>query len=393
MALYRYEALDAAGTRVEGVLEGENEFELYRALRRRGLRLVRARPQRFRERLSPRALAELSRNLYYLIGAGVPLLQGLQELAGQAHSPGYRRVLEGLVREVEAGGSLSEAMGRFPRTFPSWYVSIVRAGESSGNLERALGDLARWLEWIIGLRSRMRQVLTYPALVMALVSVALCIFVLLVIPRLVRFLQELSVPLPLPTRLLVAATGWSSRHWFLLWLPPACAAALALLSSRLERLRRARDAVLLRLPYLGPLALRIASLRFVSYLEVLYRSGIQVHQAMEMLRDLVGNRVLRERVAGAHRGLLEGRSLSEALDGVDFPSPLIRRAIRVGERSGTLDQVLRQQARQLEEEVDRDLQRLTSLIEPLTLMVVGGIVLLLAGSVLWPLYGLLGKLG
>lgn len=396
MALYRYQAVNASGALEKGVMEAPDESSLYRALKARRLLLVKARPWRpllKPRKISPRYLIEFARTMDYTIRAGIPILEGLEEAARACRDRRLREVLFTVLREVEAGSTLSEALRGHPHAFSPFFVSVIRAGEASGELDRAFRDLATFLEWTENLKARVKQALTYPSIVMVLVGIALVVFATFVIPKLVRFIQELDRPMPLPTRILIEVYGLFSRYWFVAPVALMALVAIGLLSRKVERLRRWWDRVKLGLPIFGELFLLVPLTRFLRYMEMLYKAGIQIYDLLDITREVLRNRFLEEKLDQVRDLIMGGESLSSAMEEVDLFPSLVRRSLRVGERTGDMEGVLQELGRQYDEELDRGLRRLASLVEPALLILIAGVIVSIVVTVIWPIYTMLGEIG
>ena len=395
MPLYRYQALDTAGRLEGGVLEAPDEPTLYEALKQRGLFLVKARkgkPLFAPRKVKARHLIEFARNMDYIIRAGIPILEGLEEAARGTRDQLFREVLFTVLRDIQAGQSMSEALRAHPGVFSPFFISVIRAGEASGQLDRAFRDLATYLEWTENLKARVKQALTYPVIVIVLVSVALVIFATFVIPKLVRFVQELGRPLPLTTRVLIGAQELFSRWWFVFPLLILGLFLFFALSRKIEWFRYKWDQLKLRLPVFGELFLTLSLTRFLRYAEMLYKAGIQVYDLLAITREVLRNRALEEKLDRVRGLVMEGQSLSQAMDQAELFPSLVRRSIRVGERTGDLERVLGELGRQYDEELDRGLRRLVSLVEPALLIVIAGVIISIIVAVIWPIYTLLGEI-
>ncbi|RLB06657.1 MAG: hypothetical protein DRG50_05060 [Deltaproteobacteria bacterium] len=396
MPLYHFRALDKGGRVTRGVLEAEDERTLYQTLKDRGLLLTKASPQR---RFSPRgrrvqkrSLAEFSRHMNYIVRSGIPVVQGMLDIRDATKDAAFKNVLEMVIRDLRAGQSLSFAMARHPHVFSKLYVAVVNAGEVAGKLDQTFQDLAGYLEWTMNLRSKIRQAITYPIIVLILISIALTIFVTYVIPKLVKFIMELNRPLPLPTKILVYFNQFLMQYWYILVGFVLFIVIFVVVSGYFERMRLFWDRFKLKLPYIGSLFAQLILVRFVHYLEMLYRAGIQIYQVLSIMKEVVNNRFFEQRIEQLRGLVLEGESLSNAIEKVGVFPPLFIRAIRVGERTGRLDEVLKELGAQYEEEIDRNLKKLVSLIEPALLIFVSAILILIIISVIWPIYTILGEI-
>ncbi len=398
MGLFRYQAWDQRGRLLRGIGEAESEEELYGQLKAQGLLLKRARglkkgALKRKSKIPLEVLAEFSHQMAFIMRSGVPMVNGMEDLRRQMGGLAFSQVLEGLIREVTAGSTLSQAMARQPLAFPSYYVAVIHAGETAGSLDESFRDMASYLEWLLQLRRQVKQALTYPIIVMLLISIALSIFVTVVVPRLVSFIKELNRPMPLPTQILVWFNEWVAGNWYLLLGLAAAGVLAAVVALRFPSFRLLWDKEKLGLPVLGQLMRELVLLRFVKYLRVLYRAGIQIHQSFQILQEVVPNRYYRKVMSQVGEQIMEGESLADAMENSGAFPPQVQRSIRVGEQTGTLDEALEQLGIHLERTIDARIKRLVSLIEPMLLMLVGALLILVIVSVLWPIYTILGELG
>ncbi len=397
MPLYRYQAWDERGRLLKGILEADSQQDLFGQLRAQGLLLKKAsgvKRRAWRERKVPlEVLAEFSHQMAFIMRSGVSMVNGMGDLKRQLGGETFSQVLDGLIREVTAGSTLSQAMSRQPMAFPSYYVAVIHAGETAGSLEESFRDMALYLEWLVQLRRQVKQALTYPVIVMLLISIAIAIFITVVVPRLVSFIKELNRPMPVPTQVLVWINELVAENWYILLALAGIGVLGSMVAWRFPSVRFFWDRHKLHLPVLGQLMLEMVLLRFVKYLRVLYRAGIQIHQSFNILQEVVPNRYYRSVMSHIRDRIMEGESLADAMESSGAFPPQIQRNIRVGEQTGTLEEALEQLGIHLGRMIEVRIKRLVSLIEPMLLMLVGGILILVIVSVLWPIYTILGELG
>ena len=393
MPIYRYKGISRAGVEQKGTLEAETPAQARKKLHSDGvfpLKLVEGAAGRKGFTL-PSLLTRqeflplLTRQLATLAGAGVPLVAALQAVAPQVDDPDSLKVLQEIQDAVRGGASLARAVEAQPGTFPELYASMVRAGEESGTLPLSLARLADHLEKQARTRNRVRSALTYPLLMAVVASLVVIFLLTFVVPKIVGIFSHLGHALPLPTRVLIAITDVLSAGWWVLLL---LAGALTLLARRYfltDRGRWARDSAFLRLPLAGRLAHLSAFSRFSRTLSTLVSSGIPVDRALRIVAPVVGNAVIAERIAATADRVVEGATLSDALRlHAEIPPALVQ-MVAVGEESGTLGDMLARGADAMDEETDARLSRLLSLLEPLIILVMGGVVAFIVISVLLPL--------
>jgi general secretion pathway protein F len=391
--IYRYKGISRAGVGQKGALEAENTAQARKKLHADGIFPMSLAEETAGKKgfALPSLLGRqeflplLTRQLATLVGAGVPLVGALQSVATQVDDPESLKVLQEIQDAVRGGASLARAVEAHPGTFPELYASMVRAGEESGTLPLSLARLADHLEKQARTRNRVRSALTYPLLMAVVASLVVIFLLTFVVPKIVGIFSHLGQALPLPTRILIAITDVLGAGWWALLL---LAGALTLLARRYfltERGRWVRDNAFLRLPLAGRLAHLSAFSRFARTLSTLVSSGIPVDRALRIVAPVVGNAVIAERIVATADRVVEGSTLSDALRVHAEIPPALVQMVSVGEESGTLGDMLARGADAMDEETDARLSRLLSLLEPLIILVMGGVVAFIVISVLLPL--------
>ena len=337
-------------------------------------------------RLSPRLLAYTTRQLADLLGGGLPLLNALTLLAKQIEQPGLRRVIESLAGAVRDGRALSDALDDHPRIFPPLYRSMIRAGEVGGGLEAALSRLAELGEHEADLRSMLLGASAYPLFVFC-IAILMCVFLMAyVIPTLSLVFLETGQLLPLPTRLLLAVSRAFTDWW---WALTVCALGAAWALRRWYASvtgRSAIDRVLLTAPGIGPLLRRLDTGRFARNLGIMLGQGVPILQSLEVAAGNIGNATLRRAVAGVRDAVRDGSSLAQALAATRGFPVFVSNMVAVGEESGTVDAALLKVAAAYERELDRTLRTLTTILEPVLLVAVGGIVMFIVLAMVLPVF-------
>ncbi len=327
-------------------------------------------------------LSVFSRQFATMVNSGLPLLRTLAILEEQTESKYLAKVVGEMRLDVERGVSLSEAMAKHPRTFNALFVSMVRAGETSGTLDSVLVRLADNIEREVSLRRQVKSAMTYPIVVMVMVFLILTAMLLFVVPTFKDLYAQLGGTLPLPTRLLIALSDAvkSGFIFFILGI-----VGLTILFRRWKRSDKGRltwDRLKLRVWIFGPLFHKTAMSRFARTLSVLNRSGVPILQALDIVKETVGNAVVAEAVKDLQAGVKEGESLATPLSRhAVFPAMVVQ-MMAVGEETGALDTMLEKVAIFYDEEVTAAVESLTSLIEPVMIAVVGGAV----GAIVIALY-------
>jgi general secretion pathway protein F len=399
MAAFEYQALDAQGRTVKGVLEGDAERQVRAALRERGLtplgvQPVRSageaadgrRPWRLRRGIGGAELALLTRQFATLVRAGLTIEECLNALIEQSESAQARSVLAGVRSRVLEGQSLARGMAAFPESFPDIYHNMVDAGEQSGKLEEVLERLAEYTENRQALTQKVLLAFIYPAL-LTLVAIAVVAFLLVyVVPQVTRVFENSGQTLPLITRILIAVSDFARAVgiWWLVGLVAAAVGARTALQRPEVRLRWHRT--LLRLPLIGRLTRGINAARLTSTLGILTASGIPLLSAMQSAVRVVTNLPMRAAVEDALRQVREGGSLARALDRAKLFPPLVIHLIGSGEASGRLDVMLARAAEAQTRELENWVRALTALLEPVLILAMGAIVLFIVMAILLPIF-------
>jgi general secretion pathway protein F len=399
MPAFEYEALDASGKTHRGVLQGDTARAVRQSLRDQGLvpvavsevreRAARARlPAWLRRGIRPADLAVLTRQWATLVRAGLPMDEALAALAEQSGDVRARRMLIGVRARLMEGRTLAECLGEFPNSFPELYRAAVAAGEQSGRLERVLERLADFLEQNQEFAQRVLAALIYP-LLLALVSAAIVAGLLgHVVPQVMGVYESLDAPLPWPTRVLI---GLSAAVRLLgPWLLPALLAGIVGFRLALARpaFRLRWHDLLLRVPVLGALLAAQDAARFARTLAVATAAAVPLLEALRLGGATVALAPVRAAIAQATARVREGGSLARALaESGRFPA-LLTRLVGSGERSGELETMLDHAAELMEKQVQSTLGTLLALLEPLLIIVMGGIVLFMVLAILLPIFQL-----
>jgi general secretion pathway protein F len=390
---FRYEALDAAGRTVSGIVQADTPRQARTQLRAQGLHpssvdLVRARErarQPWTRGISSDELSLVTRQMATLLASGLTMEQSLTALIEEASAPMTREVLGGVKAEITAGLSLAGAMGAYDKSFPDFYCALVHGGEESGALPTVLQHLADYLDARQALKQKTTLALLYPILV-TLVAISIVTGLLVfVVPQIVQVFQQSRQSLPVLTRVLIALSDFLRAAWPYLAVAGIGAAVVARLALRRDAPRRSWHALLLRTPWLGALIRGVNTSRFASTLAILVGGGVPLLSALNSGARVMTNMVMREAIEGAIERVREGESLARALGATRAFPPLMVHLVASGEVSGKLEQML-QRAAQLETQaLERRLAVFLTLLEPVMILVMGAVVLLIVLAILLPI--------
>jgi general secretion pathway protein F len=333
-------------------------------------------------------IAAFTRQMATLLRSGIPLAEALGALVEQIQNVRFKAPISEVRSAVNEGSSLADALGKHPKLFDELFVSMVRAGELAGNLDEVLQRLADFLEASQKLKSKIQGAMIYP-IVMLVVGVGIMTLLMIkVIPEITSMFAQAGRTLPLNTRILIATSGFLGRN--ILWIFLALVAGIVLFMkwSRSKEGKPVWHAFVLRVPVVGELVRTISVGRFARTLGTMLQSGVPMLRALETGKQIIGNVLLQRAVEDAKRAVTEGESLAQTLKkSGQFPATMIHMTA-VGEKAGQLEQMLERVASAYESEVDTKLSRLTALLEPLMLVLMGGAVAFIVFSILQPIMDL-----
>jgi len=393
---YTYAARDESGRLVRGVLEAESQVALAERLRRMGYLVTRmeqtaAGSQRlpgipWGAGVSQESLLMAAVQLANVVGAGVPLVSSLRTIASQTPHRLLREALEAVARAIDGGETFSQALRRHAAVFPPLMISMVAVGEASGTLDTVLSRFATLVEKDLALRRAVQGSLTYPALLL-LAATGLILFVVsFVVPQFASLFARVGVPLPLPTRWLSAVGNAITTSWWAFGLVGVAGVAGVTMASRLPRVRLAIDRGVLRLPAVGPVVHQTLVARFARMLATLVGAGLPILTALETAEGVVGNQVMVQEVRRVRSAVERGERIAETLAVGKVLAPDAIQMIRVGEESGRLETMLERIADFYELRVTYRLKQMTTLLEPIVLVGMGGLVALIMASLLLPMF-------
>jgi len=332
-------------------------------------------------------LANLSRQLSAFLRAGIPLLDAISVLAEESDKPAVRQVMRDIGAALRSGSSFSDAVDRFPKDFPSFYRGILRSAELTGRLDTVLDQLYGYLERDLEARRKIKGAMIYPAVIAVMAIVAVAVLSIFVLPKFVVFFDDLGTELPLPTRILLSGSSFVSTWWWALLGGLAAVVVGYLLAIRARPVRRARDRMLLKAPVLGS-TIRFAVVeRFTRLLGSMVAAGVPLPEAMAVATGSLRNLVFEQGLIRARRQLLDGAGLAGPVFATGLFPGVANQMIRVGEETGTLDTQLEVAASYYERELDYKIKKLTTLIEPIVMTVMGLVVGFVAVALVSAMYG------
>lgn len=394
---FAYQARDKQGMLRTGTVEARSEVNAFDILQEHGWVVVKVFPSdqfsffsniTFLDRISSKDIVLFSRQLATLINAKIPIVQALRIMRLQVSSKKFQEIIDEITEKVESGNSLSSALRVHPKIFSSLYISLVKSGELSGALDESLVYLANQLEKDYDLRSKVIGSLTYPIfIVFALVVVGILMFIY-VLPPLVSILQESAVELPFTTRILITVTNLMQNYLWLLLTGFAGAAVGLRFYVRSLAGRHLVDYIKINMPLFGKLFRNIYMSRFARNLATLVAGGIPIVKALEAVADIVGNQIYKDLILDAAQEVRNGKTIASALSGHKEVPVIVTQMTQIGESTGKLREIMDKLAVFYEKEVEGLLRVLTTLIEPLIMIILGLAVAVMVAGILLPIYNL-----
>ncbi len=402
MAVFNYKGMDKAGKKVSGVVESDNIKAARLKLRRTGIFPTDVRAEgakgsggfnlsadidigKYFERVKTRDLAVMTRQLSTLISANVPLVESLNALVEQTANNKLRKVIADIKMKVTEGGRMSDACAAHNDIFPEVFIHMIAAGEASGALDTVLDRLAVFMEKSAALKSKILGAMMYP-IIMTLVGLSLVGFlVVYVVPKVTKIFEDVEATLPMPTRVLIWLSDAIGNYWYIFIL----LAVLAVFGfKRLLKTTKGReiyDRFTLKVPLFGNLMRMVGISRFARTLSTLMTSGVRLLNALDIVKNIVQNVQLVKAIEDTKVSVREGESIAIPLKrSGEFP-PLVVHMVGIGEKTGNLETMLERVADTYDAEVDNTVSSLTTLLEPIMILVMGGIVSFIVMSILLPI--------
>lgn len=404
MPVYVFQAKAADGKFVKGEVDAANEAEARVKIRSQKMIPIKvvsqssmpAKAQKtsfFKDKVSMKDLQVFTRQFAVLIGAGVPVVQSLEAMIQGARSPALGRVLEKVVEDVEKGKQLARAMSTHVQVFDRMYVNLVTAGEEGGVLDGVLNRLAEYIEKSVKMKGKILGALWYPAAIVVVAFAVITGILVFVIPQFEQMFEGLGQELPALTRMVIKASKLVQTYWYLvvgtlIGIPIAFRTYYAT-----EDGRRVCDTVFLEIPIFGDLILKGSIARFTRTLSTLLVAGVRIMDSLEIAANTAGNWVIENAIQRAKTSVSKGKTLAEPLKQEKHMPNMVVQMISVGEQTGNLDTMLGKIADFYEDEVEQAADTLTSMIEPLLMVFLGGIIAVLVVAMYLPIFNMASVVG
>ncbi|MHB0995404.1 MAG: type II secretion system F family protein [Elusimicrobiales bacterium] len=389
---FAYKAKDPSGKMAEGSVEAADEKAAIARLRAQKLSVVEikagAGPRKKKGKITSHDIVIFSRQLSTLVNAGVPIVQGLSILGEQAESPAFGAVIGAIRTDIEAGLSIADAMKKHPLVFSELYVAMVRAGEVGGILDTILERLSGFLESSEALKGKVKSALMYPTVVFSVAGLITIFLIMFVIPIFKDIFGSFGAELPILTRMIIMLSDFL-RHYMLYALPFFVLGGWLIKKwLKTEKGQRKIDEVSLKLPIVGILLKKVAIARFSRTLGTLIKSGVPILQGLETVAKTAGNKIIEEAINSSRDSIKEGGRISDPLKRANIFPPMVIQMISVGEETGGLDNMLNKIADFYDTEVDTAVKGLTSMIEPLIMVVLGVVIGTIVIAMFMPMFSM-----
>lgn len=402
MSIFSYVAKDLQGEYHKGEVEAGSEYQAATLVRRKKLIVISLKPkteiaqgflQKFTDRVPFSEIVIMSRQLATMVGAGLVLSEALDILKEQQENKRLKKVLDYVSTDVKGGLDFASSLEKFPDVFPNIYSKLVRAGQASGKLDIVLQDLATNLEKEREFKSKVKGAMIYPVVVLIMMTGVILVLVFFVMPKLMGLYKESGVDLPLPTKIVIGFASFIGSFWWLILLAivVVIVATKKYISSPEGKYNF--DQLILETPVLGKIAKLVVLTNFTRTLALLISSGLSILDSIKIISDVVGNGVYQESLHTAYRGVERGLTFSGQLLGLPVFPRIVGQMVKTGEETGKLDEVMGKLSEYFESESEHSLKNITTLIEPIILIILGVGVGFLVISVIMPIYQLTTNVG
>ncbi len=393
MANYHYTGRDHNGTQVEGDYRGNTIDQVIAYLRHEKITPITIKEQHSIQvkkgqttKITTTELILLCQQLHTLLKSGIPILQAIQGLSSNMPNPRLAYLLGEIFKHIEAGTSLSQSLALYSDVFPPVFTNAISVGEQTGRLYEAFHHLAQYLSQEQELKRRLKKALRYPIMVIAFLIIAITILNMVVIPAFIEFFDNLKIALPWYTQMLIASSNFMTQYWLILSI-----IFFALILSAYSLTRSGKGEYQwhywkLRLPIIGIIIEKLLLARFCRSFAISQQTGIPIISALHIIPPSLGNRYLEKKITRLREYIERGESIARSAQNLDLFPPLMLQMIQVGEDSGNLDTILLELSSYYEQEIDYQLKSLSSIIEPLLIIIISSMVLFVALSIFTPMW-------
>lgn len=377
---YMWTGVDSRKRTLSGEMDAPNPAMLRRMLERQGIKVGRVRKKAqattlFSRRITGKDIALSTRQIATLIAAGIPIAQTMAAVAKGANNPKLGDILNKIRRDVEGGVSLSQAIRKYPTIFDRLYVNLVAVGEESGTLDRLLMKVASYLERIEEIKGKIKAAMFYPIMVIVVAIVIVAIMLIFVIPEFEKLFQSFGAGLPTLTQAMIDFSHWFQEWWYVLFVGAVVGFfTLRSLYRRSSRMQHLMDRIILRLPIFGPVLRKAVIARYCRTLGTMFGAGVPLVEGLNAVAGAVGNRVYHDACLVVRRDVSTGRPLNASMAQTRLFPSMVLQMVETGEETGELEDMLHKTADYFEDEVNNAVDAMSSLIEPIMIVFLGGIV-------------------
>jgi type IV pilus assembly protein PilC len=396
MAVYTYKVRDLNGRILSGVIEADDEQKVVEHLRSRDYFITDITPQRVRNysfnlpkfypKVKAKDMAMFCRQLATLMDAGVPILACLKILQEQTENLRLKDTLKMVISNLESGNSLANSIRPFPEVFPEILISMVETGEMSGALDEVMVRLANHFEREHDIREKAKSAMTYPIAIMVVSVFAITFMLVFMLPKILGMLPDTGEPLPLPTRMVLGISDAIRHFWWMIIIALAGIYGVIRKTLGQKTVQEIMDTFVLRVPIFGKLINYMIVSRFARSLGTMLKSGVGILEALGTVQRTLGNKMMAQEIELAKESILQGRGISDPLEGSKFIPPIAVQMIAIGEESGSLDTLLEKVAVFYDREVDNMLARLSTMVEPVMIVGIGLILGFIIIAMMLPMF-------
>jgi len=404
MAKYRYIARDNSGRRIEGVIEASSDIAVISRLRTQNLfpvevfevtrKYIQSKKEKnfFIKKVNLKELAIFTRQMSVMLSSGVPIIETLDDLSSQTSNKYFSSVLQSIKKSISQGSSFSQALSQFPKIFSPLYVALVRSGEESGNLAETLGEIAKNLEDQLEMISKTKQALSYPAFVSFFFVVVISFVFLFLIPRFQKIFESFGAKLPVFTLIILKISSALVRFLPFVLLFILFLSILFFLFKKTEKGKYIIDSIKLKSPVFGNIMWKIALSRYARTLSTLLSGGVPIVSALEIVGKITGNLIIERTIQKVKNGVVKGGLLGEEMRKYKIFPVMLSRMVSVGEETGKTEDMLNRASQFFKDEVDATLNILSSILEPILIIVLGFIVGTVVLAIYLPIFKLAGAI-
>lgn len=406
MPLFEFQAKTEDGRIVKGELDATNEADARIRMRAQRLTPLRIEARKaasasfdlakinpFGDSVSQKDLQVFTRQFAVLVGAGVPIVQSLEAMARGARSAGMSNVLKGVCQDVERGRRLGEALASRPAVFDRLYINLVRAGEEGGVLEAVLNRLAEYIETSVKLKAKVKGALFYPMAIMVVAFIVITFIMVFVVPKMSEMFIQSGQELPGLTLMVIDVSNFFQRFWYVVAAIIVAVPLSVKMYYETDDGRKVCDAIFIQIPVFGDLIKKTAIARFSRTLSTLLASGVRIIDALEISSTTTGNWMIEKALLDTKDAVSRGKTLAEPLARIPYFPNMVTQMISIGEQTGNIDQMLAKVADFYEDEVSNATDALTSLMEPMLMVVLGGIIAIIVVAMYLPIFNMAQTVG